>query len=206
MRTRIVLGFASSLLVLVPACPIPDAVGKKVVEAVAVDENGTPDPSIPPQVLNDHAIILDNDGKPEEALRFYDAALERYPEDDARGRSVCLFNKGLTLRRMGRWQESVDAYAAAYALEPKSGIAINISMPLYELGRVDEAVAYLDRELAEHPDDIRLVETKAAVLRDSERHSEARPIAEHALALRERAGGRDDQGHAAVWRAYLAEH
>ncbi|PRP97357.1 alpha/beta fold hydrolase [Enhygromyxa salina] len=96
------------------------------------------------------------------------------------------------------------AYEQAHAINPDRRVAINISFPLVASGRVDEALEWLDRDLAQHPDDIAVIETKAVTLIDAKRHGEATPIVERALGFREPSGSNPDRRWAERWREYLA--
>lgn len=191
--------------VCLSACP-GSAPERELEAAIATDRHGNPHPAAPPQILNDHANALDDAGKHEEALRFYDAALERYAPEQTGLRATCLFNKGLALRRLARWDESIAAYEAAAALDPERDIALNIATPLIETRRFDEALVWLDRELERRPDDIKLIEVKAMVLIAANRHREARVMARRALALRVASGGREDRRYIEHWRRYLDAH
>lgn len=197
------LRIPATLLALTCAssCPSPDA-GERAA-AIATDDHGNPNLDAPPELLNDHGNSLDDIGEHEQALRFYDAALTRYRPEQTRLRAACLFNKGLALRRLARWDESIAAYEAAAELDPRRSVALNIATPLIETRRFDEALFWLDRELARRSDDIKLIEVKAMVLIAAQRHAEARVVAEQALALRLASGEREDRRYIDYWREYL---
>ncbi len=174
---------------------------------LATDDAGNPNPAAPPEILHDHANNLDDRGQHEAALRFYDAALERYRPDQVREKATCFYNRGVALRRLERWEEAVAAYEASWQLEPENiPVFVNISVPLEELGRHEEAVVWLERGAAQYPDHLGIVETLALVHIEHDDHGRARAPAERALALRKAGYDGNDGKMVAYFTTYLAEH
>lgn len=184
-------------------CYGPEAAQEKLEVHLATLADGTPNPKAPAAILNDHGNRLDNRGEHEDALVFYDAALENHDPADFESLSEVWYNKGLAYRRLERYEASVKAYETSAELEPERPLEINISISLAELDRVDEAVEWLDRGIEKEGRTIPLLETKAMVLIDAQRHEQALPLARECLALRSANAGRDDQRYIQHWQGYI---
>ncbi|MDW0288181.1 MAG: tetratricopeptide repeat protein, partial [Nitrososphaeraceae archaeon] len=90
---------------------------------------------------------LGNLGKYEEAISWYDKALEADPKNvDA------LYNKGVALGYLGRYEEAIIWYDKALEVDPKNVDALyNKGVALDNLGRYQEAIIWYDKALEVDP-------------------------------------------------------
>ena len=70
--------------------------------------------------LSDRGATLDNSGQYEEAIVYYDRALDIDPNH-----VNALYNKGVALGNLGRYQEAIEYYDRALAIEPNFVYALN---------------------------------------------------------------------------------
>ena len=93
-------------------------------------------------------------------------------------------NLGVALAALGRFDEAVDAYGAAIAIDPGDVDALNNrGNALYELHRLGEALASYDRALAIQPNDAEVLNNRANVLCALNRHADALVSYDRALAI-----------------------
>ena len=204
MRTRARLALLCALLgVASLGCPNSDS----LLAAQATDAEGNPNRDASAAVLDNYANDLDDQGKHEEALRFYDAALANYLPEQITERASCHYNRGLALRRMGRWADSVAAYETSWELDPgREILSVNISIPLEELGRHADAIVWLERGAKQFPESLAIHETLAGIRVQYEEHEAARAPAKKSLALRKAGHDQNDAKMIAYWTDYLATH
>lgn len=73
---------------------------------------------------------------PQEAYEFFSAAAEAEPDDP-----VVRYNLGVTLSRLGRFDEAVEEYRASVKLDPAQFMSwYNLGCDLTALGRLEEAI------------------------------------------------------------------
>ncbi len=130
---------------------------------------------------NDLGVWYERRGRPEEALRRYEASLEKAP-----GRAYVQVNLGNVLASLGRPEEAESAYRRALAAEPDNVAALNNLACLLaaEGGRTEESLALARR--AVEVDRVTLpnsLDTLALVLIRAGRTAEARKCVERALIL-----------------------
>ncbi|MEM9006158.1 MAG: tetratricopeptide repeat protein [Cyanobacteria bacterium P01_F01_bin.86] len=96
------------------------------------------------------------------AIAAYDAALALQPDDP-----TALYNKGIALSNLGRYEVAIAAYDAALALQPDAPSALNNKgYALSNLGRYEAAIAAYDAALALQSDDPTALNNKGLALRN----------------------------------------
>ncbi|NEQ44905.1 MAG: tetratricopeptide repeat protein [Leptolyngbya sp. SIOISBB] len=94
-----------------------------------------------------------------------------------------LYNKGLVLSNLGRYEEEIAAYDAALAIKPDDAALYNKGFALSNLGRYEEAITAYDAALAIKPDDAALY-NKGFALSNLGRYEEAIAAYDAALAIK----------------------
>ena len=155
--------------VLLAAGRASDAVGRLDALPAAVRGN--------PAVARLTADALLADGALDRAAERYAQVLRAGPEDP-----VVLTNFGVTLRRLGRFEEAARHLDRAVALAPLREAVVNLAGLYLQLESPGEAVDALDRALARAPGD---------------------PLLHHHLAVAHRAGGDAGAGETAIRRALI---
>jgi tetratricopeptide (TPR) repeat protein len=123
---------------------------------------------------------LFNQGRYEEAITAYDAALAIKPD-----KHEALYNKGVVLSNLGRYEEAITAYDAALAIKPDKHEALyNKGVVLSNLGRYEEAITAYDAALAIKPDKHEALYNKGVVLSNLGRYEEAITAYDAALAIK----------------------
>jgi tetratricopeptide (TPR) repeat protein len=93
-------------------------------------------------------VVLQSEGRIEDAIRQYGAALEIDPGD-----LLSHNNLGIALRTQGRLEEAVAHYEAALAIAPEFARArTNLGDALHAQGRVGEAIREYEKALRVRPD------------------------------------------------------
>jgi tetratricopeptide (TPR) repeat protein len=93
-------------------------------------------------------LSYDESGRNEEALDFYDKALEINPNI-----ADAYSNKGNSLSKLGRYDEAIASYDKALGINPRYAHAYNgKGVSLSNLGREKEAIASYDKALEINPD------------------------------------------------------
>ncbi len=93
-------------------------------------------------------------------------AEDEAPADDARS----LFLRGQTAYSQGDYENAASLWERAYALDPRIGLQFNLSQCYERLGRLEDAVAALQRYVdGTAPDDERLSDARARLLAIRER-------------------------------------
>jgi tetratricopeptide (TPR) repeat protein len=112
-------------------------------------------------VFIDHASLLRDLDRPEEALEVLAVGAERFPED------ASLFQlRGSILASQGNYQEAATALRRSIDLDPdQPTVAANLGEYLRRLGEYDEALVWLDRALAADQGSYYALGTKGQVLR-----------------------------------------
>jgi protein O-mannosyl-transferase len=97
---------------------------------------------------NNLGLLLASRGRTDEAMTYYQKALEIDPND-----GDVHHNLGLLLPFMGRTDEAMAHYQKALELNPKNaGAQNNLGILLAEMGRTDEAMAHFLKALEINPD------------------------------------------------------
>ena len=97
--------------------------------------------------LCNKAASLETLGRHEEAIRYYDEALQIEPHN-----VIVLNNKGNTLNGLGRHEEAINYYDKALEIDPGYvGALNNKGFSLVNLGRYEEAILYFDKALEIDP-------------------------------------------------------
>ncbi|MEO1126546.1 MAG: tetratricopeptide repeat protein [Cyanobacteria bacterium J06639_16] len=116
----------------------------------------------------------------EAAIAAYDAALAIKPDNHE-----ALNNKGIALRKLGRYEEAIASYDAALAIKPDKHDALNSKgIALGKLGRYEEAIASYDAALAIKPDKHDALNNKGIALGKLGRYEEAIASYDAALAIK----------------------
>jgi predicted O-linked N-acetylglucosamine transferase (SPINDLY family) len=101
---------------------------------------GAPDDFAANQLLG---VIRFQEGRPAEALEFFDRAAARQP-----GFAI-LSNRGAALQLLGRFEEALASYDSALALQPGNAVLLyNRGRTLQDLGRFEEALASYQHALS----------------------------------------------------------
>ena len=96
---------------------------------------------------NNLGLLLDNAGRPKEAMAYYEKALSLKP-DDANHH----YNIGLVLAKLGRQQEAIEHYKQALTLKPNYVEAQNnLGVALFTSGRFQEAIEHYQQALRLNP-------------------------------------------------------
>lgn len=158
-----------------------------------------------PQELNNHANRLDDSGNSLEALRYYEAALKKYPVEQTEDRASCYYNCGLALRRLNRLEEAIAAYEQSLKLnENLEKTYVNYGLALEKAGRSDEAKAIFSRGLARFPNSLYIIENMAILLIKRENTQEAVPYVNRAVQIRESNPQLpDNHRYLPLWRNFL---
>ncbi|MFB0561918.1 MAG: tetratricopeptide repeat protein [Candidatus Lokiarchaeia archaeon] len=86
-------------------------------------------------------------GEFEEAIKYYDKALEIDPQD-----IVAMANKGTALDQLGRYKEAIECFDKVLEINPKDVEALNNKgSSLIRLGKYDEALKHFDDALTISP-------------------------------------------------------
>lgn len=120
-----------------------------------------------------------------EATRAYDAALERTPDDTARGKWFLLYARAITYERRDMWPEAEADFRAALELEPDQPQVLNyLGYSLVEKKiKLDEALDMIERAVAARPDSGYIVDSLGWVLYRLGRYDEAVGHMERAVEL-----------------------
>lgn len=133
--------------------------------------------------LNSKGMSLSVLGRYEEALGYFERALELDPRFDIYGS-----NRGNALRRLGRHEEALACFDRALQLNLHAeGVWSNKGATLTELGRCEEALTCFKHALELKPLDVAAWSDKGVVLRNLGRREEALVCFDRALALNPRA-------------------
>jgi tetratricopeptide (TPR) repeat protein len=112
------------------------------------------------EVLNNRGKALDEQGRYEEAIRYYDKVLAIDPNN-----KFALNNKGADLYDLGRYEEALVYFDKRLALDPyNTHILYNKFKALVELGRNSEALEYIDQVLAIDPNYLDVLHNKGQTL------------------------------------------
>jgi tetratricopeptide (TPR) repeat protein len=97
--------------------------------------------------LNKKGLESNEQGKYQEAIDYYDKALELDPNYVS-----ALNNKGVALKKQGKYQEAIDYYDKALELDPNYVSALdNKGQVFEEQGKYQEAIAWFDKALKVNP-------------------------------------------------------
>lgn len=114
-------------------------------------------------------LVLAAQGKPDEAIAWFQSAVERNP-DDAQAHN----NLGVTFERLGRLDEAATSFRRAVQLRPDYAEAHNnLGVALGKLGHHDEAVACCRRALELKPDNVDAHNSLGVALERQEKLDEA---------------------------------
>ncbi|MDJ1182241.1 tetratricopeptide repeat protein [Roseofilum casamattae] len=94
------------------------------------------------------ALLLDTNGKHQEALPFYDRALEIQPN-----KHEAWYNRGVALHDLRRYEEAIESYDRSLEIKPDKVEAWDArGIALRKLGRYTEAIVCYDKALHYKPD------------------------------------------------------
>jgi tetratricopeptide (TPR) repeat protein len=115
-----------------------------------------------------------------EALELFDAVLA---EDKT---NVIAWNKrGISLRRLGRYEEAIASYDRSISINPKDHQAwFNRGNSLYELGRQEEAIYSYDRATYINPDDYKSWNNRSSSLYELGRYKETIASYDRAISIK----------------------
>jgi eukaryotic-like serine/threonine-protein kinase len=113
----------------------------------------------------------------EKALEYYNLAREKMGNDAHVIRSIATIRK-----RQGKFEEAIELYKQSFELDPKQFMDLaEISSCLFAIGKVEEAITYLDKAISIKPDFTWVYDVKARYLYHLEgRLDEARKVLESA--------------------------
>ncbi len=95
-------------------------------------------------LLRTMGTFLSATGRDEEALDYFDRALEENPDDP-----VAMRRKGVSLSRLGRTDEALMWFDSALEVNPGDAASMrNLGVSLSRSGRNEEAIQWFDRALA----------------------------------------------------------
>lgn len=116
-----------------------------------IDQAYDTDPNLP-EVLFSKAWLAVQDGRGEDALRFYTAGLERAPND-----ADALFSAGTVHLSLGRPQRALELFGRSIATgRAPVGAFANTGVVYAQLGRLGDAVGFWEQALDMNPgDDLR---------------------------------------------------
>jgi tetratricopeptide (TPR) repeat protein len=125
------------------------------------------------------ATVLTKQGRPDEAIPHYEAAVAGWPDhEEAR------YNFAHALAATGRTEEAVAQYTSAVRLRPDDAEArVALAQSLLKLGRPSDAIPHLARALELNPSDAAAEANLGAILANQGRIAEALPHFERAVAL-----------------------
>ena len=116
---------------------ILDRMGKHKDALVCFEKARTIDPQ-DVDVITNIGISFDKLGKPEEALNFYDMALQKHEDNKT------LYNKGISLSKIRNYSEAVNCFKKVLNEEKNNKNAIiNLAIALQKIDRLDEAISIL---------------------------------------------------------------
>lgn len=105
------------------------------------------DPSDRPYIVS--GIAFENADNPLRSIACYDRAMQIRPNN-----SIALYNKGIALGALRRFDEALPCYTQALQLKPDFQEAwINKGIAYFELGQYEEAIRCHDQALSILPDD-----------------------------------------------------
>lgn len=95
------------------------------------------------------AVALADAGRPEEALKVIDRAIDRFPENTAK----LLVNKGSVLEQVGRFDEAAEVYREAWEEEPSLPEGLyNLATLTARRGELEAAVELYRQLVERHPE------------------------------------------------------
>ena len=110
---------------------------------------------------------LDDLGQYEEALSWYEKALEISPND-----VVALYNKGGILASIGKHVEAITCYDKVIDINPTEvGAIYNKALALVNVGKYEDAIFFFDKVLQINPTHIYTMQSKRIVLDKLGKHS-----------------------------------
>ncbi len=120
-----------------------------------------------------------------EATSAYDAALERTPDAEARGKWFLYYARAITYERRDMWEDAEADFRAALELEPDQPQVLNyLGYSLVEKKiKLDEALDMIERAVAARPDSGYIVDSLGWVLYRLGRYEEAVGHMERAVEL-----------------------
>jgi tetratricopeptide (TPR) repeat protein len=150
--------------------------------------------------LNEKGVALYNHGKYSEAIEYYDKILKIDPNNESarynrflaiqylskvkEGYIDSLNNKGLDLSRQGKYQEAIEWYDKALAVDPNYIYALNgKGVALNNLGKNKEAIEYYDKALRIDPNNVYPLTGKGWAFANLGQYHEAIEYYDKALAV-----------------------
>ncbi|MEM7707295.1 MAG: sulfotransferase [Pseudomonadota bacterium] len=135
-------------------------------------------PGAPAAVHSDLAKLLLQAKRPDQAIAPLKRAIELYPEDFESWN-----NLGGAWRRLGRLDDSADAYQRALALRPMASVAANLGLVLRDLNEADQAASAFAQAIELDPQTV-AARVHLANLETARGHfDEARQLLVEALAV-----------------------
>jgi tetratricopeptide (TPR) repeat protein len=119
--------------------------------------------------MNNKGLALYNLGQYQEAIKWYDKALEIKPSFTS-----AMNNKGLALYNLGQYQEAIKWYDKALEINPHDTNAMNNKgLALYNLGQYQEAIKWYDKALEITPTDAVVLNNKGLAFNNLGQYQEA---------------------------------
>jgi hypothetical protein len=131
------------------------------------EENATISTSTEFAQLVEEGINLLNHERYDEAIEYFDRALEIDPTDSTTlsNKETVLVNKASDLADLGRYDEAMEVIDEALSILPNDDVALtNKGVYLSQLERYDEAIEYFDRALAINPGNTEASDSRDAVI------------------------------------------
>ena len=132
-----------------------------------------------PDSLMNKGIALDEKGKYEEAITYYDKVLTIDPDNiDA------LYAKGSALDDLGKYEEAITYYDKVLAVSPNDADTLNSKgVALKNLGKYEEAITYYDKALAVDPNFVYSLNNKGVALDNLGKYEKAITNYDKALSI-----------------------